>query len=515
MSINSTHPLYDAMKDVWEVVIDSNNGERAIKKKEDIYLPPTRGMIEDGHGTDANSLGAKAYKSFVTRAVYPDDYKEAVRTNLGSLHRKEASILLPDAMEHMRENCTPLGETMLQLLRRINMTQCATGRLGLLADITTGVDSKPYISTYNDLSIRNWDCLPKPIGKENKNKNTNESTNENNNLRFVVLDESGPQIDDNLRWTDKKRYRVVALVAPDGGEGENKKYNMDNNGVYGFAVTDNTSSDVAGLNFNVPNYRGTELDSLPFVFINASDNAPEPENPPLLGLADLCLAIYRGEGDYRRNLSMQGEDTLVTIGEGQGGNSNDPEKDTLRTGAGSRIKVPLGGDAKYIGVSADGLSEQRTCLENDNAKTSQRSGILVDSGSGVESGDALKIRTSAQTATLPQIAMTGAAALEKILKLIAVWIGADPDQVVVIPNLEFIDEILDGAALVDITTAKLNGAPLSWESIHGIMVEKGFTKMTYADEMGKIDLEIPMGLENVPPPAIPFNPDTPDAPDDV
>jgi hypothetical protein len=117
------------------------------------------------------------------------------------------------------------------------------------------------------------------------------------------------------------------------------------------------------------------------------------------------------------------------------------------------------------------------------------SGSLISPSSGKESGTALNTRITARTATLNQIALTGALGLQKILRLIARWLGEDPNEVEVIPNIEFADFELGGAELVQLMTAKAQGAPLSLESIHAIMVERGITKFTYEDEKGIMEEE--------------------------
>ncbi|MBD4208505.1 hypothetical protein GUH47_21445, partial [Xanthomonas citri pv. citri] len=48
-----------------------------------------------------------------------------------------------------------------------------------------------------------------------------------------------------------------------------------------------------------PTIRGKTLNRIPFVFINSKDIVARPDDPPLLGLVNLALAIYRGDADYR------------------------------------------------------------------------------------------------------------------------------------------------------------------------------------------------------------------------
>jgi hypothetical protein len=249
-----------------------------------------------------------------------------------------------------------------------------------------------------------------------------------------------------------------------------------------------------------PMIRGTTLDEIPFVFINSKDITTSPDEPPLMGLARLALAIYRGEADYRQNLFMQGQDTLVTVGDRKKTVADGPgevdginalgDSEPLRTGAGSMIEMEQGGDAKYIGIDSQGLTEQRSSLENDRKRADQKAGSLAtDSASTQESGTAKKTRLAAQTASLRQIALSGAAGLEWTLRIIAKWMGADPEQVKVTPNLEFGQLELAPKDIVDAMTARSMGAPISLESIHALAVDTGLTTLDYQTEKDKVDEE--------------------------
>jgi len=233
-----------------------------------------------------------------------------------------------------------------------------------------------------------------------------------------------------------------------------------------------------------PSIAGRTLERLPFVIVNSKDIVPDPDDPPLMGLARLALACYRGEADYRQTLFMQGQDTLVVIG-----GAGDEE---IRAGAGAQISLGTGGDAKYIGVSGDGLEEMRLSIENDHAKAAEIGGQLLAASDGnAESGDALRIRVSARTSSLNQIALAGAGGLQTILRTMAEWVGADPEEVTVTPNLDFADDKLDGPTLVSFMTAKSLGAPLSKRSIHNLMRKRELTEMTYEEELAEIEQEEP------------------------
>jgi len=461
MALNSTNPLYSEFITDWITMRDTYRGERIVKDKGEAYLPATGGMKADGMNS-ANAIGYQAYKAYKERAVFHDFVSDAVEAMIGMMHHKPPVIELPSVLEDMRKNATITGESLEQLLRRINEEQLVTGRLGLLLDLPQNPDPTnplPYIVSYRAEDIINWDdgargqmLLPQ--------------------LNLVVLNESEYERTDEFEWELVEKYRALIL-----GDVEDN----ENSGVYRTGVfrKNLTFTEEALIE---PSIRGSMLDKIPFTFINTKDIVSCPDDPPLIGLAKLALAIYRGEADYRQNLFMQGQDTLVITG------GNEEE---YRVGTGAVINLPNSeSDAKFIGVTSDGLAEQRQSLENDKAQAVNKAGQMIDTRSRQkESGDALKIRLAAQTATLNQIALTGAAGLESTLRMAAEWLGANPDEVNVTPNLDFVDDELTGKTLVEYMSAKAMGAPLSNKSVHSIIKNRGLTEMEYEEEISEIENE--------------------------
>ena len=463
MSVSSAHPEYSPRIDEWGQMAATYAGEKHVKAAGELYLPFTSGMIADGTGQ--NQPGRKAYDAYRKRAVYHNFVREAVQAMIGVMHHKPPVIELPASMESLRERATLRGESLEMLLRNINEQQLVRGRLGLLAEPIEGqgVGKPPLIATYLAENIRNWD-------------EGTRTDPELRNLNLVVLDESAYERDSVFEWQLKKRYRVLILGDPlkNEAEGAGASYTV---GLYednsDFSPATQTEPQLGG---------GKKAQFIPFVFINSCDIEPSPDEPPLLGLSNLCLSIYRLEADYRQSLFMQGQDTLVTIGYNKA--KNDEE---LRVGAGGRIDLSVGGDAKFIGVESSGLSEQREALKSDKEAAASKGGQLMDSVSRErESGDALKIRVAARTATLNQLALTGAYGLAQLLKMMARWMGANPDEVTVTPNLDFADDELAAKTIVEWMSAKTMGAPISLETIHENLRRRELTSLTFEEEMAKI-----------------------------
>jgi len=466
MAVNSTHPSYALLIADWNLLDHTYAGERKIKEEGQLYLPATSGQVADG--MQANQPGLLAYNAYKLRSRFPDIVKVAVDALTGVLHSKPPTIELPDSMEPMRENATLNGESLEVLLRRINEQQFITGRVGLLLDVPDGaaVGTTPYIAMYGAKEILNWD------------NGTRDGLIEQN-LNLVTLDESEYERDANFEWVYKNKYRVAVLGDPATNEAAGE-------GVYRVGVFREADANFNESALVTPSLGGRTLDEIPFTFINSTDIVPAPNQPPLLGLAQLAIGIYRGEADYRQALFMQGQDTLVVSG------VTDPDQN-FRTGANAAIVLPTGGEASFIGVESSGLEEMRKALENDKSDAAQRGGQLLDAVSREkESGDALRIRVTARTSTLNLIAQTGAFGLENSLKQVAKWMGANPDDVKVEANTDFVDDTLESKTLVEYMTAKSLGAPMSLESIHKLMQEKGLTELSFEDELALITTEAPM-----------------------
>lgn len=472
MSLETKHPSYTAFEPDRKLMRDSYDGERVIKDATTEYLPYTASQLIDGT-TNSEDKGSLAYASYIGRALFPDAVNEAVENAIGMMWAEPAIIELPTALEPMRENATLQGESLQDILRQINVEQMVTGRLGLLGDLPAVVDQAapvPYLAIYKAEVVTNWDI--------------NSTVDNDSILNMVILNETGEEMQHDFSYKEVKKYRVLQLVPRSEDPKENEGFASGQNAIYKFGIFKNTVTFDPSV-MEIPTLRGASAEAIPFSFINSKDLLSTPDKPPLIGLGRLSITIYRGEADYRQNLFMQGQDTLVTIGDIQtdGGASPEPAEGT-RVGAGAMINMELGGDAKYVGVSSTGLSEQRESLQNDRKRASTKSiQISGDDTNEDESGKALRIRISAETANLTQIALAGAGGLEHVLKSLAVWAGANPDEVVVTPNLEFVTNDLEGKDLVDLMTAKNLGAPLSNESIHKLQKERGLTSMEFEEEM--------------------------------
>jgi hypothetical protein len=492
MGVDSKHPLFVEFETDWLQMRETYRGQRVVKEAGAKYLPPTSGMVADGIKSP-EAEGYKAYVAYRARAEFPEFVRQAVDASLGVMHHKPAVFELPPQLEPLIERATVKGESLQALLRRINEEQLVTGRLGLLIEVPTGPgEQQPYIAFYRGEDVINWDSGASDLTLES--------------LNLVVLNESEFERETksagDFEWEYVRKYRVLVL----GEVGANEPEGTYRVGVFrdqDSAGRARQEGEAVGTEFTEealiePSIGGKTALELPFVFVNAKDIVPDPDEPPLLGVSNKALTFYRGSADYRQALFMQGQDTLVVMGHVSEGTG----KPMHRIGAGASIDVPIGGDAKFIGVESSGLEEMRMAQEGDKRDAGALAGrLLEDDSREKESGEALKVRVAARTATLNSIALAGAGALQELLRKLARWVGADPEAVVVTPNLDFTDDTMTGDELGKLMGAKTMGAPIAMETIHKNMEDRGMTDLTFEEEIAKMQEEKSIDVLQPPEPA--------------
>ncbi|HEV7253868.1 MAG TPA: DUF4055 domain-containing protein [Mesorhizobium sp.] len=389
--VSDKHPDWTDRAAEWAMLRHAARGEQDVKGQGDKYLP-----MPSGFRAQLDS-GAAMYRAYQTRAQFPDLLAPTVRGMVGVIHRTEAQIDMPDAMEGLWERATRDGLPLEALHRRITGELLLTGRYGLLADAAAEGSDLPFLAGYTAECVINWA----------------------DERDFFVLDESGLERDD-FEWKAVKRHRVLRLTE----------------GRYEVETYDNEAKNEAGAQ---PTARGGgTLDAIPFVVIGSRDLSVSVDEPPLIGVARAALAIYRLDADYRHQLYMTGQETLFVFG------GDAPSA----VGAGVVVSIKPEGDgkqadAKYVGPAGTGIAAHRTAILDERQNAAAAGARLFDAEKKTaESGDALRIRYAAQTATLVSIAQASAQGLEKGLRHVAVMMGLDPASVVVKPNLSFVDATL-------------------------------------------------------------------------
>jgi len=458
--IELSHPQFIRNQQFFTQMRDTYAGEKQVKDKGVLYLPHTDNQEEQILSKDKaiSEIGKKRYSKYKNRSIFPEYVSSTITAMLGLMYQNSPTkIELPKAMAEMIENCTPTSDSIEMLMRRTNEEQFIVGRRGLLLEPTRAGDT-PKILEYYAENIINWNSYIDENGESVYN--------------MILIDESGFTLQ-GIEWKYLQKLRLLAL------DGEGYYYTMEIPEDFEFSEFDIKHPPEQAV---YPAIREKRLNKIPFVFINANSNIAEIEKPPLMALSNMALAIYRGEADYRQHLYQQAQDTLFIKG-------IDTDDSEIKLGTGAYISTTSEkADAKFIGVNSQGLPEERQSLTNLHSKA-QAMGISFIENENSESGEALKTRLTVKTASMKTIAMTGAGAIENLFKICAEWIGANPEEVIIKPNLDYSNSTVAATELVQLWNGKQTGLPISEKSIHDYMRTNGFTSMAYEDEKDVIDEE--------------------------
>lgn len=414
MAVDNLHPSITAdRKAEWQLTRDALDGESQIKARGETYLAKPSGF------NGAPDQGAGLYRAYKMRAQFPEILSPSVASMIGIIHSKETEVVMPDAMQGIWERATNDEQpaTIEAFHRRITRSLLTIGRFAVLADAPLG-GGDPYLVGYDGDAVINWD------------------------RDFFVVDESG-MVRNGFDWVDVKKYRVFTL---EDGRYVQTVYTGDNLQT-GEVVTPRATG-------------GKMLDRVPFAIASAVDLSPRIITPPMIGVSRAALAIYQLSADYRWQLFMSGQETLFVY------NADAPA--TVGAGVVVGISGSDGLDAKaeYVGPSCLGIAAHLAAMD-DNRKAAINAGarLFESTDKAQESGEARKLRFASETATLMSVAQASAGLLEMGLRDCARFMGLNPEDVVVTPPTDLMDQTITPDELAKLFDIYERGG-LSWETYH-------------------------------------------------
>lgn len=425
MDVTERHPdlTADRIAD-WQLMRDTMDGSRAVKRRAQTYLPMPSGFasMDDGGLAVYNNI----YK---LRAIVPEILAPSVGAMIGIIHGKETQIEIPDGMAWIWENADGDGMPLEAFHRGITRNLLWLGRYGVLAS-APATGGNPYLVGYSGDSLINWD------------------------RDFYVLDESGYQRN-GFRWESVTRHRVLTI---EDGAFVSTVYEGE---------TMAASEPVA--------QGGVRLDFVPFTVGNARDVTAAVETPPLVGVSNAVINAYQLSADWRWQLYMSGQETLVAI------NGDAP------TSVGAGVVHQMNGgdgntpDLKYVSPSCSGIAAHDNAIQKQiDAAVMAGARMFEQSGNGQESGEARRLRFASETANLLSVAQVSAALLEKALRFAARISGMDEkaaDEIVVTPPRDLLDNTMSAAEFATLFDAYERGG-MAWETLYA----RGQAGGIYTDE---------------------------------
>jgi hypothetical protein len=443
MKLDEQHPSYAKFLPYWSEMYDAIEGESRIKELGETYLPMPSGMklMKD--------KGEASYSAYMARATYPELVTPTIRGLLGVIHNSPLKVTLPDSMMGLVEVATVDGLTLEGMARRITKGVLSYGRQGIA--VTFDSNNSPIFAIYDASSILNW----------------------NEAIGMVLLDETGYEMDAEFKWEEVERRMLLSTE----------------NGV----VTGESWKKIGGIWTleEAKPYRasGNGTTEFPFVFIDCNDLTAEPDEVPLLPLSRLSLKAYRQDANYQQTLYLSSQPQHIIIGM----SATDTERPMVVGGGAIWFLPDPQQKAEILEFTGSSATAQRQAIQ-DTLQMAIQSGarLFATNDEQQESGEARKIKYSAQTATLVSIAKTVASGIEKACKIAGMMMGVNPDDISIEIDTDFIDHSI-GSDVMTAIVSSVTGGLLSEQTGYELFQKGGMANpdRTWEEEKDLIDQQEP------------------------
>lgn len=392
MTVSTLHPEYSSAVKRWKLIRDIiDNCAKDRIRTPDINDP-------------------------VRSAQYKDDailtnFTKLTQTGLtGLVFRKPPVIELPAALQYLYEDATGAGVNIWQFSQSTVSETISLGRYGFLNDFNTD-SGKAFIKPYAPEAIVNW------------------KTRLVNGVMqpwLIVLTEQKVNEDPNDVFSQDMvtQYRVLRL--DDNGVYYQSIYNEDEELVSQIYVTDN---------------KGLLFDYIPFFFAGSVNNDWVIDYQPLYDLSVVNLGHYRCSADLLESSWICGQPTYhLDIGE----TSEDEFKENNQdVNLGSRkMLITKGGKMELIQANSNQLVSQ---IMKDLMEQAVGLGAkIIEGAQGTrETAEGAKIRHASAHSALYTLTNNVGWAIEKCIRTLCRFMGANPDEVKYMLNGEFFDETAD------------------------------------------------------------------------
>lgn len=397
------HPQYNANIETWTTNRDVYEGQKAIKAKGTEYLSKLSGQTTN------------EYKAYKERALFYAITAKTVSAMVGMATSKEPSITYPEELNPYFKDSN--GIQYEELKTRALSELLLQGRVGIFAD-------RPYANgmitpfVYTAENIINWDI-------------------ENGITQMVALREVITAKDpvDRYKITETVQYRELYL----NGAGEACYRIFDKNGK------------LKPLSAGVFTKRGVPLKQIPFYCYGPSGENFDVERSPVIDIVAINLSHYRSSADLENARHFLGTPTPVIIGAGEFGATG------LKIGTTTAWGVPVGGDAKYLEFTGQGLESLEKALKEKETQMASLSARLLDNSTrGSEAVEAIRIRYMSEGATLISLIRSLEQSLNTIYNFIAVQM--DAGKVVINLDKDIISANLSSAEMKELSVMLVEGS---------------------------------------------------------
>jgi hypothetical protein len=452
MPVNSTHPEYKKYVGQWTMCRDAVAGEPAIKSAGSAYLPMLTGHIKTGMD------GLNAYAAYKDRALWFGATDRTLTGYVGAIMRKDPTVVVPKKIESRLEDITDAGQTVEQFIHTLCRELLTTGRFGLLVDKDAGDPNElAFIKLYYPENILNWRV-------------------EDDVLTLVTLQEhvmvSSPH--DEYEMQEVQQVRELRLE----------------DGVYVSRLHRLQGESWVQVSEEVPTFRNTPLDHIPFTFVSADEDSISCSKPPIYDLASCNINHYQLDADYRHGLHFTALPTPVFTGV-------DEDRAYFLGSEGAINLRNENSRAFFLEFQGLGLSAIKEAMQERKDQMASLGAQLLSRKTGgrtVETAEAARIQHAGETSLLSTVVGRVEEGLECALEDVARWEGVaiteESEVIEVTINRDFIDANLDAQEINALVKSWQDGGispeVLFWNLQKGGVIDP---KKTYEEYLAELDAE--------------------------
>lgn len=399
MGVTNLHPLYEKRSSQWRIIRDCVEGEDAIKRAGEAYLPKASGSTPE------------QYLAYQKRARWNNYLSQNLDGLHGLIFRRDPVVTDKDdsiLQSGILNNIDRKGTSLYQFASDTTYDVMQTSFGGYLVDMPAAdgpmtledaekMGMKPYLRYYPAESIINWGYSV--CGGVER-------------LVYVVLQEEIENPEDEFSHTPLIQYRVLDLR--DGIYVQRIFSRVPSEDKKGFKYMESDKPLPVVIN-------GEYLNYIPFIMLPCE----KPEKPMFYDLACCNIGHYQKSADYENGVHL----TTIPTGYVTGHRQREYED-------GSREIVHLGRDSflmfeepeARVGTlvfSGEGLTHSETALERSLADMAILGSRLLVSEKGNESADSAKIHRAGENARLATFAKNMSEKLTQAVKIMAEWMGID------------------------------------------------------------------------------------------
>jgi hypothetical protein len=464
------HNEYSTLAPLWQKIRDVVAGEEVVKAKRTQYLPMLTSQSEA-----ADEYARSSYENYLARAVFYDAASRTMMGLSGALLRKPPTLDgVPETESSYITDSIGIDYQPLDALAQDCIGDaCTVGRWALLVDKSADAESRPYVVRFRAEDVVWWaegevngrivpiaiavmQTYEEPKAGDRIGYET-ETKPELLMLRLGTVPKyaakvpgfegfAGAGSEDVVYWQERWRARASQVGVPSSGI---------------------TADAMDLVRVVVPTKNGGRFwNEIPCDVVNAVGGVRlKTEKPPMLALANILLAHYRGSADLEWGRHM----TAIPQPWASGFGLKDGERLIVGSGYAWVTDMP-GAQVGYLEFSGAGLghiAEGQRDKEKQMAAVGAR--MLEEQPIAAEAMGTVRLRQSGERSVLATIAESVSTSITRAVQRYLAWLSPafdTPEAMAAVAyqlNADLDASRMDPAELTAMTQALQSGT-MSWET---------------------------------------------------